>query len=78
MITKVINEKGKDLISKTNKSTEYITPCNLTLPEGTYQVHLKHPNYAELTMIIEVKKDTLQKFYTALPHFNQNEILKNL
>ncbi len=78
MITKVVNEKGRDLISITNKNSEYTTPCNLTLPEGTYQVHLKHPNFAELTMIIEVKKDTLQEFYTTLAHFNQNEILKSL
>ena len=52
------------------------TPCRLSLPEGTYDIHLANPAYQKpLVVTVTVKRDEIQAIRKPMPGFDHEKFL---
>jgi len=71
-----IEQEGGETIPMDEKT---VTPCRLTLPEGTYAIHLRNPAFNdELVLTVTVKEDQIQEVRKEMPGFDYESIMSTL
>jgi len=71
-VVRIENEGGETLPLEENT----FTPCRLTLPEGTYAIHVTNPELGEtIVLTVTVKEDQLQEVREKLPGYDYRSIL---
>jgi hypothetical protein len=71
-ISQITLQGGADVALKEKP----VTPCRLSLPEGTYDIHLTNPSLQKsLVLTVSIKKDENQEIRKRMPGFEQDKLL---
>lgn len=71
-ITKIENQEGGEVLA----AQKMLTPCQLSLPEGRYNIHLSNPDFNKpLIVPVDVTVGSFQEIKQKMPDFDYHQIL---